>query len=89
VALLCLSLLSSLSLAQTAGNSSSPASNQTSTSPSQDKTPEQLPNAPSSNPQAPSLGDLGFPAEATRSNPKEQALLDKRTHMLKVHQRMG
>ncbi len=39
--------------------------------------------------QAPSLGDLGFPAEATKPNPEEQALLDKRSHMLKVHQRLG
>jgi hypothetical protein len=58
---------------------------------SQDKTPaaDQLPNAPSSNLPGPSLTDLGFPTEATRSNAKEQALLDKRTHMLKIHQRMG
>src|SRR5580700_7092019 len=58
---------------------------------SQDKTPaaDQLPNAPSSNAPGPSLTDLGFPPEATRSNAKEQALLDKRTHMLKIHQRMG
>lgn len=48
-----------------------------------------LPNAPSSTPKAPSLGDLGFPTTETQSNPQLQALLDKRTHMLKIHQRMG
>ena len=37
----------------------------------------------------PSLQDLGFPSAETRSNAKEQALLDKRTHMLKIHQRLG
>jgi len=38
---------------------------------------------------APSLGDLGFPAEQTKPNPEDQAKLDKRSHMLKVHQRLG
>jgi hypothetical protein len=50
---------------------------------------ENLPNAPSSNPSPPSLSDLGLTPEQTQGNPREQALLDKRTHMLKVHQRMG
>jgi len=31
----------------------------------------------------------GFPAEQTQANAAQQALLDKRTHMLKIHQRMG
>ncbi len=43
----------------------------------------------SQQPGAPSLGDLGFPTEQTKPNPEQQALLDKRSHMLKVHQRMG
>ena len=38
---------------------------------------------------APSLGDLGFPTEQTKPNPEVQAKLDKRSHMLKVHQRLG
>ena len=46
------------------------------------------PNAPPSN-KAPSLEDLGFSPAETKSNPKEQALLDKRTRMLKIHQRLG
>jgi len=50
---------------------------------------ENLPNAPSSSSKEPSLQDLGFPPEQTLANPKEQALLDKRAHMLKMHQRMG
>jgi hypothetical protein len=48
-----------------------------------------LPNAPSSSKTAPSIQDLGFPADQTQGNAKEQALLDKRTHMLKIHQRLG
>ncbi len=51
--------------------------------------PGELPNAPSSSQTEPSLGDLGFPAAASQANAREQALLDKRTHMLKIHQRMG
>jgi hypothetical protein len=51
---------------------------------------ENLPNAPSSSSKTePSLEDLGFSKAETQSNAKEQALLDKRTHMLKIHQRMG
>jgi hypothetical protein len=50
---------------------------------------ENLPNAPSSSQTAPSLSDLGFSPAETQANAKEQALLDKRTHMLKIHQRMG
>jgi len=51
--------------------------------------PAQLPNAPSSSRTEPSLQDLGFPAAETQSDAAKQALLDKRTHMLKMHQRMG
>jgi hypothetical protein len=48
-----------------------------------------LPNAPSPNKTEPSLEDLGFSKTETQSNAAQQALLDKRTHMLKIHQRMG
>ena len=48
-----------------------------------------LPNAPSSTQNAPSLSDLGFPPEQTQGSAKEQALLDKRTRMLKIHQKLG
>jgi hypothetical protein len=50
---------------------------------------DNLPNAPSSSTTAPSLSDLGLTPEQTQGNAREQALLDKRTHMLRIHQRMG
>ena len=50
---------------------------------------DDLPNAPSSSKTEPSLADLGLSPEQTQGNAREQALLDKRTHMLKIHQRMG
>lgn len=57
-------------------------------SPAQSPT-ENLPNAPSSSTTAPSLQDLGFSSAQVQGNAREQALLDKRTHMLKIHQRLG
>ncbi len=50
---------------------------------------DNLPNAPSSSKSAPSLEDLGFSKTETQANAAQQALLDRRTHMLKMHQRMG
>jgi hypothetical protein len=50
---------------------------------------DNLPNAPSSSTTAPSLSDLGLSPEQIQGDAREQALLDKRTHMLKIHQRMG
>lgn len=44
---------------------------------------------PSNTPGPPSVNDLGFPPEQTKANPQEQARLDKRTRMLKTHQRLG
>jgi hypothetical protein len=44
---------------------------------------------PAGNPAPPSLGDLGFGTEQTQGSAQEQALLDKRSHMLKIHQRLG
>jgi hypothetical protein len=44
-----------------------------------------LANAPSQ----PSLSDLGFPNSETQSNPELQARLNKRSHMLKTHQKLG
>lgn len=38
---------------------------------------------------APSLGDLGFTPQQTQENAQLQAMLDKRTRMLKIHQRLG
>jgi hypothetical protein len=54
--------------------------------PSQQNT---LPNAPSSNTTAPSLEDLGLTPQQTQGSAHDQARLDKRTHMLKIHQRLG
>jgi len=50
---------------------------------------ENLPNAPSTTKTEPSLEDLGFSRTETQANAAQQALLDKRTRMLKIHQRMG
>ncbi len=53
----------------------------------------ELPNAPvpasSPSSQEPSLSDLGFTPQQTQGNPKLQAELNKRTEMLKIHQRLG
>jgi hypothetical protein len=38
---------------------------------------------------APSIGDLGFTPDQSQGNAQEQARLDKRSHMLKTHQRLG
>jgi hypothetical protein len=38
---------------------------------------------------APTLGDLGFPTPATQGSAAEQARLDRRSHMLQMHQRLG
>jgi hypothetical protein len=97
----CLLTASSLSFAQTGNDAAPPQENktaapaqdnQTASAPQDNKTspaPQNLPNAPSSATSEPSLTDLGFPAEQTQGDAKQQALLDKRTHMLKIHQRMG
>jgi len=48
--------------------------------------PVQSPPAPSA---GPSLSDLGLTAAETEGSAQRQALYDRRTHMLKVHQRLG
>ncbi|MGB6975211.1 MAG: hypothetical protein WBD67_11050 [Terracidiphilus sp.] len=60
------------------------------------KSSDSLPDAPPPQPssqqppeQQPSLGDLGFTPQQTQANPKLQALLNRRTHMLRIHQRLG
>jgi Carboxypeptidase regulatory-like domain len=42
-----------------------------------------------SNGTEPSLSSLGFPSSAIQGNAKEQARLNKRTHMLQIHQKLG
>jgi Carboxypeptidase regulatory-like domain len=51
--------------------------------------PAGLPNAPSGSTTSPSLQDLGFTPQQTQANAQMQEMLDKRTHMLKVHQTLG
>ena len=43
----------------------------------------------SGNPQDPSLEDLGLSPSEIKGDLQLQARLDKRTHMLKIHQRLG
>ena len=50
--------------------------------------PQQNPKQPPST-SAPSLEDLGLTPEQTKPDPDAQARLDRRTHMLKVHQELG
>jgi hypothetical protein len=57
------------------------------TNQTQGNTQDQTP--PTNNSQAPSLEDLGLTPSQTQSDPQLQARLDKRTHMLKIHQRLG
>ena len=67
----------------------------TETQEQQQTPPSKLPPAPqpqtspAGNANTPSLQDLGFGASQTQGSAKKQALLDKRTHMLKVHQTLG
>jgi hypothetical protein len=101
LALACLLMAPWVSLAQTSkeapaspqeNKTAAPAQeNQAAQAPQDNQTPapQNLPNAPSSTTSEPSLTDLGFPTEQTQGDAKQQALLDKRTHMLKIHQRMG
>lgn len=39
--------------------------------------------------EAPSLNDLGFSPDQAQGSAEDQATLDKRSHMLKIHQRWG
>jgi hypothetical protein len=55
--------------------------------PSQTQQTTQQQTTPATN--APSLSDLGFSASQTQGSAREQAILNKRTHMLKVHQTLG
>lgn len=65
-------------------------------SPPPSNPPVNVPSAPSASQDQqqqqktePSLSDLGFSPADTQADARKQALLDKRTHMLKIHQRMG
>jgi hypothetical protein len=54
--------------------------------PAQDKPPQQDQTKPGN---APSVGDLGFTPQQMQADARMQAMLTKRTHMLKVHQTLG
>lgn len=63
---------------------------------SSDFSPDQAPGnpqdqtkPPAANPAAPTLEDLGLSPDQIRGNAQDQARLDKRSHMLKIHQRLG
>ena len=59
----------------------------------QQKPAQELPNAPTAAPPpapaSPSLEDLGFSSQQTQGNAQLQATLEKRTRMLKIHQKLG
>jgi hypothetical protein len=90
-------------LAQSSGQQvSPPQAEQKESQPTQASTPPQdqrptqgqppaqdLPNAPQQSNKQPSLEDLGISPAQAQGNAKEQALLNKRTHMLKIHQKLG
>lgn len=46
-------------------------------------------SAPQEQPAKPSLMDLGIPPDQSRGDAAAQARLDKRSHMLKIHQTLG
>lgn len=50
---------------------------------------KQTQQSPSTSGTEPSLSDLGFTPAQTQADAKLQAMLDRRTHMLKIHQRLG
>lgn len=84
-------LLSRQSVAQSGAPTQGQSASQQPSQQQPQSPPSSLPNAPapSSSPQQPSLSDLGFSTEQTQANPKLQAELNKRTEMLKIHQRLG
>ena len=51
--------------------------------------PQKPATAPPEKPTAPSLEDLGISAAQAQGSATAQALLDRRSHMLRVHQRLG
>jgi len=55
----------------------------------QDQTKQDQTRPPVTNPGAPTLEDLGLSPGQIRGNAQDQARLDKRSHMLKIHQRLG
>lgn len=54
----------------------------------QQQTAQQPPQQQNQN-QPPNLSDLGFPQQQTQSDPRLQAMLEKRTRMLRIHQKLA
>jgi hypothetical protein len=94
IMLFCLLALPFRSVAQSSNNgAAAPSDNtaaagQTASSSEQQKKPEEQ-TTPAGTGTAPSLSDLGFSPSQVQGNALEQARLDKRSHMLKIHQRLG
>ena len=68
-----------------------PINQQDQSTPPQQTPPASQPQTPPSNQQSnqPSLEDLGITPNQVKGSAQQQALLEKRTHMLKVHQTLG
>jgi hypothetical protein len=77
-----------IEIGQSGGAGQSPAGSQTPPT-GQNPPAGQNPQDQSKPATAPSLGDLGFTPEQTQPNAQMQAMLNKRTQMLKVHQTLG
>jgi hypothetical protein len=85
-------LIPTLATAQNPAPAQAPQQNPASQPAAQQQPPSsqpEPPNAPSPAPQQPSLSDLGFTPQQVQADPKLQAELNKRTEMLKIHQRLG
>jgi hypothetical protein len=89
----CLLTLPFSSVAQTNNNQTAALQNDTATegqsAPSSNQEKKEEEKSPSGNGAAPSLQDLGLSPEQTQGSAEDQARLDRRTHMLKIHQRLG
>jgi hypothetical protein len=85
-------LIPNLTAAQNSASAQAPQQKPAPQPAAQQQTPPsqpEPPNAPSPAPQQPSLSDLGFTPQQVQADPKLQAELNKRTEMLKIHQRFG
>src|SRR5579863_7970991 len=54
-----------------------------------DQTKQDQTKPPAASPAPPTLEDLGLSPAQTQGSAQDQARLDKRSHMLKIHQRLG
>ncbi len=87
-------LFSAVLPAEAQSDAASPSQKQPSqvqSPPPQATQPKQLPNAPApaQSSSEPSLSDLGFTSQQTSPDLKLQAVLERRTEMLRIHQKLG